>query len=58
MKHSFGSTAGRSAPVKKGKAVYEVFFLNKKDLKFIRDLCKSATPKLPCKCKVVYEELK
>lgn len=58
MKHSFGSTMGRAAPVKKGRAVFEVHFLNKKDSQYVRGLAKSAVPKLPCKTKIVYEELK
>lgn len=58
MKHSFGSTIGRAAPIKKGKSIFEVYFALKKDAKLIRYLCKSSTPKLPCRTKVVYEELK
>lgn len=58
MKHSFGSTTGRAAFVKRGKPIFEIYFLNKKDAAFIRNLAKSAVPKLPCKTKIVYEELK
>lgn len=58
MKHSFGSTIGRAAPVKKGKPIFEIHFANKKDAKYIRELCKSAVPKLPCKTKIVYEQIK
>jgi ribosomal protein L16/L10AE len=58
MKHSFGSTTGRAAVVKKGKPIFEIAFLNKKDAPYIRKLCKSAVPKLPCKTKIVYKELK
>lgn len=57
MKHSFGSTMGRAAPVKKGKVIFEVAFLDKKDLEYIKGLCKSAVPKLPCKTKIVYERI-
>lgn len=58
MKHSFGSTIGRSAPIKAGQTIYEIAFPNKKDALFIRKLCKSAVPKLPCKTKIIYEEIK
>jgi len=58
MKHSFGSTMGRAAYVKKGKPIFEIFFLNEKDSKYIRALCKSAVPKLPCKTRIAYEKLK
>ena len=57
MKHSFGSTMGRAAPIKKGKAIFEIHFENKKDSAYIRSLCKSATPKLPCKTRIVYSEV-
>jgi len=58
MKHSFGSTMGRAAPVKKGKVIFEIHYPDKKDTKFIRDLCRTTVPKLPCKTKVVYQEVK
>ena len=58
MRHSFGSTIGRAAPVKKGKDIFVMAFLDKKDAPYIKGICKSAVPKLPCKVKIVYEELK
>ena len=58
MKHSFGSTIGRAAHVKKGKSIFEIHFFNKRDANYIRGLCKSAVPKLPCKTKIVYEQVK
>jgi large subunit ribosomal protein L10e len=57
MKHSFGSTVGRAAPVKAGKSIFEIHYFNKKDTDFVRKLCKSTTPKLPCKTKIIYEHL-
>ncbi len=58
MKHSFGSTMGRAAPIKKGKTIFEIYYLNKKDTSWIRELCKSSVPKLPCSTKILYEEHK
>lgn len=58
MSHSFGTTMGRSAHVPKGKAIFIIAFSDKKDIISIRELCKSVSPKLPCKCKIVYEEKK
>jgi len=57
MKHSFGSAMGRAAPIKTGKPIFEIHFLNAKDRAYIRTLCKSAVPKLPCKTNIVYESL-
>lgn len=56
MKHSFGSAVGRSAIIKKGKVIFLVAYTNKKDTAFIRGICKMASPKLPCKIKIVFEE--
>ena len=58
MKHSFGSTAGRAASVKAGQDIFLIAFSNKKETDFVRALCKSAVPKLPCKTKIIYEEVK
>lgn len=58
MSHSFGTTMGRSAAVPKGKAIFIIAFADKKELAPIRALCKSVSPKLPCKTKFVYEEVK
>ncbi len=58
MKHSFGSTIGRAAPIRAGHPVFIIAFDNKKDIPFIRNLCRGAVPKLPCKTKIVYKELR
>lgn len=58
MSHSFGTAEGRAAYVKAGEAVFIIAYTNKNDTAFIRDLCKSASAKLPCKIRVIYEELK
>lgn len=57
MKHSFGSTTGRAARVKKDQEVFVIAFSNKKDINFVRALCYKVTPKLPCKTKVVYQHI-
>lgn len=58
MSHSFGTAEGRAAYIKSGEAVFIIAYSNKTDTAFIRKLCKSASAKLPCKIKVIYEELK
>jgi large subunit ribosomal protein L10e len=58
MAHSFGTTMFRSAVVKAGEPIFIIGFPNKKDIGFIRTLCKSASAKLPCSTKIVYEEVK
>jgi len=58
MAHSFGTTMFRSAVVKVGTPIFIIAYHNKKDTDVIRKLCFSAIPKLPCKCKVIYEEIK
>jgi ribosomal protein L16/L10AE len=57
MAHSFGTTMFRSAPVKVGDVIFVVAYSNKKDTNDLRALCKSAAAKLPCKTKILYEEL-
>jgi large subunit ribosomal protein L10e len=58
MAHSFGTTMYRSAIIKIGEPIFIIKFLNKKDISAIRTLCKSAGAKLPCKTKIIYEEVK
>ena len=58
MAHSFGTTMFRAAVVKVGEPVFVIKYINKKDTDAIRKLLKSASAKLPCKSKIVYEELK
>lgn len=58
MAHSFGTTMYRSAVVKAGEPIYIIGYQNKKDTDVIRQLCKSAGAKLPCKIKILYEEVK
>jgi large subunit ribosomal protein L10e len=56
MAHSFGTTMYRSAVVKAGEPVFIIGYTNKKDTDFIRALAKSASAKLPCSVKIIYEE--
>jgi ribosomal protein L16/L10AE len=58
MSHSFGTTMYRSACVKAGDPIYIIGFEDKKEVAFVRDLCKSVSSKLPCKVKIIYEEVK
>lgn len=57
MSHSFGTSTGRAAYIKMGEAIYVIGFADKKYTEFIRALCKSASSKLPCKTKIIYEEI-
>jgi large subunit ribosomal protein L10e len=58
MAHSFGTTMFRAAVLKVGEPVFIVKYLYKKDTENIRKLLKSASAKLPCKSKIIYEEIK
>jgi len=57
MAHSFGTSMARTAYVKQGSPIFIIAYENKKDTEFIRNLCKSATPKLPCISKIMFEEV-
>ena len=58
MAHSFGTTMYRSAVVRAGEAVFVIGYSDKKYTDAIRKLCKSASPKLPCKVRIIYDEIK
>jgi large subunit ribosomal protein L10e len=58
MAHSFGTTMFRSAVIKAGEPIFIIGYLDKKHTDAIRSLCKSAGAKLPCKTKIIYEEVK
>jgi len=57
MRKSFGSPEGRAAVVKKGKPIFTAYFNGQENINKIRGFFKKATPKLPCKTKVVVEKL-
>lgn len=56
MAHSFGTSMARTAYVKAGSPIFIIAYNDKKATDFVRNLCKSASAKLPCKCKIMYEE--
>ena len=58
MRKSFGSPEGRAATVKRGKPVFTAYFNGKLHIPAVRTFFKKATPKVPCKTKVVVEILK
>ena len=57
MAHSFGTTMYRSAVVKVGSPVFIISFNDKKFINPVRHLAKSASAKLPCKTKIMFEEI-
>jgi len=57
MKHSFGSAAGRAAVVKIRNDLFVIEFDSKRETDFIRAICKTATPKLCCRPKIVFEDI-
>lgn len=58
MALSFGKPEGRAAIIKKGKPIFTAYFNEKNDVSKVRRFFKKVTPKLPCKTKVVVEEIK
>ena len=58
MTLSFGKAEGRAATVKKGKPIFTAYFNSESNISKVRDFFKKATPKLPCKTKVVVEIMK
>ena len=58
MAHSFGTTMYRSAIVQVGMPVFVIHFNDKKFTEQIRSLAKSASAKLPCKTKIIFDEKK
>ena len=55
MKHSFGSSEGRAATIKKGNPIFTAYFNGEGNLPAVRKFFKKVTPKLACKTKVVVE---
>jgi len=58
MQLSFGKTLVRAALVNPGTKIFFVAVANPKAVSFSRNLFKDVKSKLPCKTKVVYEEIK
>jgi len=58
MTKSFGKPEGRAAVVKKGKPIFTAYFNDKANIPKIRAFFKKSISKLPCKTKLVAEEIK
>jgi len=58
MSKSFGSSEGRAAVLRKGNPVFTAYFAGENNIPRVREIFKSASPKLPCKTKMVFEILK
>jgi large subunit ribosomal protein L10e len=58
MKHSFGSSEGRAAIIKKGKSIFTVYYNGEEHNPRVRLFFKKVTPKLACKAIVKLEYLK
>ncbi|MGV8152064.1 MAG: 50S ribosomal protein L16 [Candidatus Nanoarchaeia archaeon] len=58
MSKSFGTSEGRAAVVTKGGPIFTVYFSGESNISKVRGFFRSATPKLPCKTKVVAEKIK
>jgi len=58
MTKSFGSPEGRAAIVKKNKPIFTAYFSGKSNVQKVRGFFKKVTPKLPCKTRVIVEEIK
>ncbi|MEK6859425.1 MAG: 50S ribosomal protein L16 [Nanoarchaeota archaeon] len=58
MSKSFGTPEGRAAVLRKGKPVFTAYFNGQENIPKVRAFFKKATPKLPCKTRMVFEILK
>jgi len=58
MRHSFGSSEGRAAIVKKGKSIFTVYFNGNENIPKVRDFFRKVKPKVPCKAIISFEKLK
>lgn len=58
MQLSFGKSIGKAALVKKGGEIFFVALPNTKAVQYTRKLLKQISPKLPCKTKMLYAEVK
>lgn len=55
MKHSFGSSEGRAATIRKGRPIFTAYMNGEEHLPKVREFFKKVTPKLACKARVVVE---
>lgn len=58
MKHSFGVTIGRAALLHKGKELFFVSTLDEKSARVARKTLLGVKSKIPCKSRVLFEEVK
>jgi len=58
MSKSFGTPEGRTAVIKKGHPVFTAYFSGDLIIPQVRAIFKTASPKLPCKTRIVVERLK
>jgi large subunit ribosomal protein L10e len=58
MQLSFGKAMGKAAIIKPGSRIFFVAVGNQKAVKFTRHIFRKIKSKLPCKTKVLYEEVK
>ncbi len=58
MQLSFGKTSGKSAILPRNGLLFMVAVSNVKATSFVRHLYKQIRSKLPCKTKILYEEIK
>ena len=58
MSKSFGTPEGRTAVLKKGSPVFTAYFSGDLIIPQVRGIFKTASPKLPCKIKIIYEVVK
>jgi len=57
MQLSFGKASGKAAIVKKGKTIFIISVPNEKAASFTRSVIKKVKSKLPCKIRVLSEEI-
>ena len=58
MSKSFGTSEGRAATVKKGNPVFTVWFNGEENIHKIKGVFAKATPKLPCRSRLIVERIK
>lgn len=57
MQLSYGKPTGKAAILKKGSKIFFIAVANQKTLNFVRHILKQIKSKLPCKTKILYEDL-
>ena len=55
MSKSFGSPEGRAATIKKGRAIFTVYFNGENNISKAKDIFRKAKPKLACKTRTVVQ---